>query len=527
VTILSVSEVMALLAGRRGEELARRYQQVARHYVAYQTQPGDEERTITTPITLRDVRRGAYRSANVGSGGNGWLVVSVAAPALVALGARLRSSPWENKEEIDRLISRFGADYRIDHLIDAIEDTAAGREIADRQDHHADTDRVVDDPLGCDDAAAHGGDGNSGELDHRAETSAQSERDTPDGTSEDAGAGTDCTAGDQTGTDDASTREIEEMPTCQGEMGGDEPTREMGTHLTASQADTDTDSDGTESSAQGDGTERVQDPRAAKAQAHGAPCTQAHPWTGDMGVVTDDDVADGDAESPGATLVSPAVLAARERRAARRTAELLRRIIHEEIGAKGRETPHVDARTLVRELVSRRCAIDRARRHEADIRELVLAVDESPSCSQVVAALYATALAIARDLPAGKASVILHSNGYSVRIRDDAPCGRWLRSAIAERSRRLSRHYYAASQREASEEIWRVIAKRRPGLVLALGDHDADWALEILRDGGAHLLAVHHHEVAPMHSGIRRLGPVTDAMSAAAVLERFTRGEKH
>jgi hypothetical protein len=246
-----------------------------------------------------------------------------------------------------------------------------------------------------------------------------------------------------------------------------------------------------------------------------------------MGVVTDDDVADGDAESPGATLDTPAVLAARERRAARRTAQLLRRVIHVEIGAKGRETPRVDARTLVRELVSRRCAIGRARRHEGDIRELVLAVDESPSCARVVAALYATALAIARDLPAGKASVILHSNGYSVRIRDDAPCGRWLRTAIAERSRRLTRHYYAASQREASEEIWRVIAGRRPGLVLALGDHDADWALEILRDGGAHLLAVHHHEVAPMHSGIRRLGPVTDAMSAAVVLERFVRGGQH
>jgi hypothetical protein len=306
-------------------------------------------------------------------------------------------------------------------------------------------------------------------------------------------------------------------------MGGDEPTREMGTHLTASQADTDTDSDGTESSAQGDGTERVQYTTAATAQAHGALRPLGKPRVGDVDVVTDDDVADGNAESPGATLDSPAVLAARERRAARRTAQLLRRIVDVEVGAKGRETPRVDPRTLVRELVSRRCAIARARRHEAEIRELVIAVDESPSCAEVVEALYGTALAIARDLPAGKASVILHSNGYSVRLLDDAPCARWLRTAIAERSRRLSRHYYAASQRAASEEIWQGIADRRPGLVLALGDHDADWALEILRDGGAHVLAVHHHEVEPMHSGIRRLGPVTDAMSAAAVLEQFTR----
>jgi hypothetical protein len=477
-------------------------------------QPGDAAK-ITAPITLRDVRRGAYRSANVGNGGNGWLVVARSAPALVALGAKLRSSPWENKEEIDRLISRFGADYRIDHLIDAIEDTAAGREVADRQDHHTGTDRVVDDPMGHEDADAHGGDGNSGELDHRAETSAQN-RDTPDGTPDPSGAGTDCPAGDQTGHDGAPTREGEEMPTCQGEMGGDEPTRGMGTHLRATQAVTDKDSEGTESSAQGDGTERVQYTTAATAQAHGAPRPK-----GDVDVVRDDDVANGDAESPGATLDSPAVLAARERRAARRTAQLLRRIVDVEVGAKGRETPRVDPRTLVRELVSRRCAIARARRHEAEIRELVIAVDESPSCAEVVEALYATALAIARDLPAGKASVILHSNGYSVRLLDDAPCARWLRTAIAERSRRLSRHYYSAAQRAASEEIWQGIADRRPGLVLALGDHDADWALEILRDGGAHVLAVHHHEVEPMHSGIRRLGPVTDAMSAAAVLERF------
>jgi len=259
-----------------------------------------------------------------------------------------------------------------------------------------------------------------------------------------------------------------------------------------------------------------------------------------MGVVKDDDVAAGDAESTCATpatpallaererraastLETPAVLAARERRAARRTTALLRRIIDNEIGANGRETPRVDARTLVRELVSRRCAIGRARRHEADIRELVIAVDESPSCAEVVAALSATALAIARDLPAGKASVILHSNGYTVRLLHDAPCARWLRTAIAERSRLLKRAYHARSQQEASEEIWRVIADRRPGLVLALGDHDADWALEILRDGEAHVLAVHHHEVDPVHGGIQRIGPVTDARSAAAALGDYLR----
>jgi hypothetical protein len=503
---LSVSEAIRLLAGDRGHELARRYERIAHEHVAYW---GGSDNEPLHDVTLRDVRRAFARNA--------MRVVAAAAPALVALGARLTGSTSQDAPEIDRLISRYGANYPLARLAEAIADAARRRPVATRQDHHTDTDRVVDDPVGCDDADAHGGDGNSGDQNHRAETSAQN-RDTPDGTPDPSGAGTDCPAGDQTGHDGASTREGEEMPTGRGDQGGDEPTREMGTHLTASQADTDTDSDGTESSAQGDGTERVQYTTAATARAPGAPRPK-----GDVGVVTDDDVADGDAESPGATLDSPAVLAARERRAARRTAQLLRRIVDVEVGAKGRETPRVDPRTLVRELVSRRCAIARARRHEAEIRELIIAVDESPSCAEVVEALYATALAIARDLPAEKASVMLHSNGYSVRLLDDAPCARWLRTAIEERSRRLSRHYYSASQRAASEEIWQGIADRRPGMVLALGDHDADWALEILRDGGAHVLAVHHHEVEPMHSGIRRLGPVTDAMSAAAVLERCIR----
>jgi hypothetical protein len=383
-------------------------------------------------------------------------------------------------------------------------------------------------------------------MDHRADTSATEKRDdcdsaacdaiadTPDGTPEE-GAATDCNnAGSQADTDGASTREGGEMPTCQGTCGGDEPTREMGSQLPTTQTDVDKGTAGDRLSASDNGTDCRQLTSDATAQAHGESQSFGLAEVGAAsGSEFSESVANVDAESHGAVLndggqylSAPIILRAREQRAMRETAYLLRRLIENEIGSQGRETPRVNGRTLMREIVSRRCAIARARRREADMRELIIAVDDSGSCAAVVNTLYSVALAIAHSLPSGKASVLLHSNGYCVQIADNAPCSPWLKKEIEGRSRLLARHYYAVSQQEASAEIWRAIAKRRPGLVLAMGDHDADWALEILRDAGNSPIAIHHHAVSPNYGGVRRIGPVRDAMSAAQALSAFVRRNK-
>jgi hypothetical protein len=56
-----------------------------------------------------------------------------------------------------------------------------------------------------------------------------------------------------------------------------------------------------------------------------------------------------------------------------------------------------------------------------------------------------------------------------------------------------------------------------------MGDHDADWALNILREAGANTLAIHRHPVDPHHNGVRRIGPVRDAMSTVQSLNAFIR----
>jgi hypothetical protein len=307
----------------------------------------------------------------------------------------------------------------------------------------------------------------------------------------------------------------------------------MGTHLHDTQTAADKGAAGNGSSAQGEGTDVGQDTRDATAQAQGESQSIGDADAGAAsGSEDSESVANGDAESPcvmnsdGGQYLAADSIEVREQRAMREAADMLRRIIEAEIGVRGRETPRINACALVRELVSRRCAVERARRHDADIRELILAVDESWSCAAVVNTLYAAALAIAKGLPTGKSSVILHSNGYCVRIADGAPCAPWLKKEVAAGKHLLSRHYYAASQQSASADIWRAIAKRRPGLVLAMGDHDADWALNILREAGTSLIAIHHHPVDTNQNGVRRIGYVRDAMSAATSLKSFMRRQK-
>jgi hypothetical protein len=599
--VITTADAIRILGGPRAEALARETEAAARSRRAAAARLLAD---IKRPVTLRDVRRvwshehKTYprdRGGYLNTARTNTAIYMVAGIAFAVLSGDL--SHWPKRhvrvDVIDRLISRYGPDFRLDpyldeylQMLDRVSDAildlvvsnmlervrsgqelehvwagvsvnfgmyahtdylpheayqAAERELARRQDHTTGTDRVVQTPVGVANADAHGGDGNSGEVAHRAQTSApdrdgcesaacDAAADTPDGTPEGTGAGTNCSnAGGRTATDGASAREGEGTPTGQGDDGGENPTGEMGSHLSGTQTAADKGAAGNGFSAEGDGTGAGQDSSAAAAQAQGESQSIGAADAGAASGSTSESVVLGDAESPADAYsdggqhlsADPMVCGARERRAMRETADLLRRIIETEIGARGRETPRVDARTLVREIVSRRCAIGRARRHEADIRELVLAVDESGSCSAVVNTLYATALTIARNLPSGKASVLLHSNGYCVRVADGAPCAPWLKKEIALREHLLSRHYYAVSQQAASADIWRAVAKRRPGLVLAMGDHDADWMLEIMSDAGTNTLAIHHHAVAPGYGGVRRIGPVRDAMSAAASLKSF------
>lgn len=98
---------------------------------------------------------------------------------------------------------------------------------------------------------------------------------------------------------------------------------------------------------------------------------------------------------------------------------------------------------------------------------------------------------------------------------------------LARRKRELDRHYFATTQRTASEEIWRVIANRRPAIVLALGDHDADWALDVLAANRVRVIALHHNVPSkPDDACVKRIGPCADIISAELALRAHVRRAK-
>ncbi|MCX7669555.1 MAG: hypothetical protein N2439_05730, partial [Anaerolineae bacterium] len=295
-------------------------------------------------------------------------------------------------------------------------------------------------------------------------------------------------------------------------------TGEMGTHRDGLRTDGNTGEAGNRAPAQAIGTGSDADHGACHEAGEE---TDAHETAGarDRG---DTVSGQGDAGSPHSSTHSGgshldemvAAAMARDRRDAVRVADALRRIIAQTCAIRGQASPRIDGRALVTELVSRRTAIHRARRRESEIRDLVIAVDESGSCVKTVAATYAAALSVARILPADRVSVITHSNGYEIRQPASAPCAPWLASLLRT-TRGLGAYYFSATQRNASEFAWESIARRRPGLVLMIGDSDANWAAEIIHAAGVRVTML---AWCLYDAPYQVIGPVHDLRTAADAL---------
>lgn len=520
--------------------------------------------SVKRPVTLRDVRRaislhdrrGRWRTSPASLA-----IIMLAEAALAYAAGQYDLGGWQYMRPnlVDRLISKHGPDYRLDEMIagalseEALAKVTAAimdrgslnyitdlndrvadvplpeRAEAERTDHRVGEDAPISDgPHTNPDADTHGGDGNSGEVDHAAQTRADDRSsdsacdagaigDTPDGQPDSRGAGTDCStvcasgddAGSRTEADGSETREGSGMPTGQGDCGPDEGTGEMGAHRRAEHGARDESAAGTRAPAEACAADGATESDAQPPSGHGeAGSPEPRHSAGGHYLAVD--------------IYDPTRL---ERIAARRVTDLFSRIVEQEAGIRGAPSPRIDARALARELVSQRMAIHRARRLEREPREMVIAVDDSGSCSGVVRALYATAVAIARSVPTNKVSVLIHSNGYSLRAGEIVQP--WLARELARRKRELDRHYFATTQRTASEEIWRVIANRRPSIVLALGDHDADWALDVLAANRVRVIALHHNVPSkPDDACVKRIGPCADIISAELALRAHVRRAK-
>ncbi|MCX8005179.1 MAG: hypothetical protein N2688_09510 [Burkholderiaceae bacterium] len=559
---MRLTDALRILGGERGERLASQLRLRAGRLPAAvgisATERSELDRAgllaqaVTRRVRLRDVLRAWERGHRVTAAP----VAALADLLLPQIGEPPYTAAWYGapcqpyvhsvnsasvravRAALDRLISRYGADSLVADVLARLE--------AERTDHVVGSDEVSDGPHTDPAADAHGGDGNSGECDAPAETAAadrEGDQNSPadqaggepgsmSGSEGAASGGTGCgdpaacdaggpmdtpdrQSGENRGPDaaregdagseraDSAAREGAEQPTGEGDTGADEVTEGMGSQ----QPDREHAGDETAEDARG---------RASAAGDDHDPAASA------AGATTD-----GDEASPGGPVLDAALgridqLARRALRDGARVADLLRRIVEAQCAPRGRESPRVDARALVRELVSRRVALHRTRRKEAEIRDLIIAVDESGSCAHTVDATYAAALAAARALPRERVSVLLHTNGRMIRAGEI--CAPWVRRILKEHARDLRRHYYSRLQAEASDAVWHEISRARPGMVLAMGDHDAWEQLDIVHRAGVPVLMLAH---APYEADYPVLGPVIDASSARTALEHFSRGGAH
>jgi len=103
------------------------------------------------------------------------------------------------------------------------------------------------------------------------------------------------------------------------------------------------------------------------------------------------------------------------RQAARDILRALRRLVAAVASsAPDQQSPRYDGRKLISELVSRRCAVGRARREELGLPRLVVACDVSGSCSSAAPGTIAAAQALTAARP--DVVVVEHSNGFPLAV---------------------------------------------------------------------------------------------------------------
>jgi hypothetical protein len=541
---------------------------------------------VSRPWTLRDARRALSRTSLLGtvgllpSGECGYAgegTVRLSQRYLDALpqcncGWYHRLRRHEALSVLDRLISRYGADAP---LADAPAPPCERGEYRPK-----DTDEVgpvSGDP--SDDATQHGGDGNSGECDAPALTSADARESASDqqqsGSDSHASANREETADvDGVPGTSESTRGSEEQSsqdapgTTESPAGATEEHEPHGGEATSEGSDpprserTDDESGAPQGSARvssvdaddlrGDPSDvaSASAPAAAEEIATMTACddqgghdptspaeteseTGAEPASGqgssqsDAGLCESESVDDSGSETPapatakyrtpGGQHLDPdevrRALRDAAKPAAREVARALRRLLESIEPGGTEETPRVDGRRLVREIASRRYALSRTRRREADHAIVVIAVDVSGSCSACCSELWACAVATAAVDPA--VVLVDHSNGM---VWDDE-----------------------SSEATLPERINRIAQGRRVAAVIALGDWDAGYEYQALCESGAELywLDSYSASVGPrpasknLRAGARgwRRQPaawwqgVNDARSTAIAMRAMRRGQ--
>lgn len=403
------------------------------------------------------------------------------------------AGPWVGPVELaevirrlDRAISEHGADVLCDSLWDTHgnELPAPPRSRPEGQSRPKGTDEVAPqsgDPSA--ESAKHGGDGNSGEVDHPAETSACDVREggepcasdelgtaggqgQPDDVGEANGspgspgpdaaesAPTPATTGAESSeegevtpaqarADGSAHTAASDIPQCDAADSAREVGQDEGAATPGSMGPAEAPDEDAESLAQTGHPQNVPSPMGTG----GPSCRSNSAFGGVFAHLNAEDRATADP-----------VAIAESRRA---LVKLFRAL---EVGAQGEPSPRIQARKLARELVSRRVSLSRCRREEQEPALRLLLCDVSGSCAAVAPELVMAAENIAMGDPG--LAVVLHSNGYPIESIGPVHLDR-----IPE---------YHGNIDEVFAAWQAALHGRRVGGIVHLGDSDALWLLERL-----------------------------------------------
>ena len=440
---------------------------------------------------------------------------------------------WLTRAELDRLIGILGADYPTkgrDAPTAAAPEQPSGAEQegneedrVEGQSRPKDTDQAEPSEGGSPDATQHGGDGNSGECDHAAQTSASEARTGGDHGAAAAGGaaeknqqqwlhdpsssagqdgsnaeppeaehGAGSKAGDvratcdqltgpsrsnersESGEDTVGERcPTQAAPAGTGESGSGEETESPLADAAGcdtprgDRADVDQPPAKTIADSEGDAAENTASPDSG-----GVPVTPEISLPPSDGVPSDDPLAEQTCPvrtplvNHGGTFGDSAradLLARSEGRAAREVRRAIERLVKAlDIGGID-ESPRLDGCRLVRELRSRRYQIARAHRRELTQPLIVLLCDVSGSCSAVCNETLAACVAVEDSLD-GDVVVLRHSNGMLCMPGTD---------------------YHVST---ATISAWVAEQTRPIGAVVAFGDWDAGDHYRALCEAGADLV---------------------------------------
>ncbi len=166
---------------------------------------------------------------------------------------------------------------------------------------------------------------------------------------------------------------------------------------------------------------------------------------------------------------------AEKRKEVQRLVKEIIRLCKQEAGTDGDESPRLNGKKLVTELVTKRYSLNRCRKEEVSKMPVLLMVDVSGSCSASAGGNLEACL-IAQELEPELIQVVTHSNGFPEQAQGEF----------------LEAIYTGKRQKSYDDPVYHVeyYTQQEWSLVINFGDADAMLELEAMAEKGANILVL-------------------------------------